>query len=260
VKISLCLPVKGRSRWLQQALFSVLLQGHENYELVIQDCDEKNPVTENAEVRRVFDLFNGRVSVRVERDLGIFDGVNRALARATGSIMYFMCSDDLICPGALEAVNDFFERERFGGPTWIYGQTVSADVTGRTLGIDGEQVSYERLLRGNCIGQPSVFWSRAMMDLAGVFDLRYRHAADYDLWLRMWRYVEPTFLNQTLGVHRHHDAQNTRVNSQATELEAQKISLRHQTLAPVMQRARNVWQCRKAYGGSYDSSLLDRGI
>lgn len=247
MKISICLPVKGRSKFLRQALFSILLQGHEDYELVIQDGDEDSPITDDGEVRAVLALFGGRLNLTVGRDGGIFPAVNACLRRATGDILYFFCSDDLICPGALDAVSAAFEAERFGGPFWLYGQTISADVSGRTLGIDGQQETRERLLMRNRLGQPATFWNRRLMELAGAFDLRYRHAADYDLWLRFWGYAEPMFLPQTLGVHRHHDGQNTRVYAAATEAEAQKISTRHRFLGDVIKRARNVREARRRY-------------
>lgn len=88
-----------------------------------------------------------------------------------------------------------------------------------------------------------------MMSLAGMFDTRYAHASDYDFWLRMWRYREPIYLNQKLGVFCHHPGQNTQVNAAATEAEAKKISLRHQYLGDVIQKANNLFQWRKSYEG-----------
>lgn len=255
MKISIVLPVKGWPKFLRQALLSILLQGYEHYEVVIQDCGVDAPVTAEGEVRRILGLFDGRERIYVERDRGIFDGVNRGLHHASGDVFYFMCSDDLLVPGSLEGVVEALRNDRFGGPRWLYGKTISADVTGKPLGVDGEPVTYAQLLEHNRIGQPAVFWNRQLMDLAGVFDPRYRHAADYDLWLRFWGYVEPVFLNQELGVHRHHDGQNTRVYANATENEAKRISTRYRNFGPLLQRARNEFQARRAYAGASSSDL-----
>jgi hypothetical protein len=169
------------------------------------------------------------------------------LKRATGDVLVFFCSDDLFCPGALHAVNEVFERERFGGPFWLYGRTISADITGRTLGIDGNPSTYEELLQHNCIGQPSTFFNRQIMEMDGIFDPRYRHAADYDLWLRFWRRTEPYFLDQTLGIFRHHEKQNTTAQREAVEAEAKRISARHQRLGGVIQAARNTQNTLRHY-------------
>ncbi|MHB8501515.1 MAG: glycosyltransferase [Candidatus Acidiferrales bacterium] len=248
MKISICMPVFGRSRMLRQALFSILGQGHADVELVLQDGDVKAPVAEDPAVQSVLALFENSLRYFVGCDRGIFDAVNLALRQSTGDILYFACCDDLLCPGALEAVNVEFERERFGGPHWVYGQTISADHTGKTLGIDGAPTTYEKLLEKNRLGQPAVFWNRKMMALAGMFDPRYKHAADYDLWLRFWARREPTYLDQTLGIFRHHAAQNTNVNSQAVEAEARSISVRHQNFSRIIMNARNTQVTRQAYG------------
>jgi len=174
--------------------------------------------------------------------------------------LYFMCADDLLCPGALTAVNEAFERERFGGPYWVYGQTVSADAAGRTLGVDGALTTLDAMLAHNRLGQPAVFWNRAMMERAGMFDTRYRWAADYDLWLRFWQQRPPEYVGQTLGVFRHHGDNSSQVNAAATDREAAKISARHRTLGGIMERARNTQLARKSYAAPLESSSTLRGI
>jgi glycosyltransferase involved in cell wall biosynthesis len=249
MKISLCMPVFGAAcaKVFCDYVYSVLLQGYDDFELVVQDGDVEKPLAEVSHVKRVLDLLEDRFCYSCGRDRGIFHAANLALARATGDILTFQCSDDLLCPGALIAVNEAFESERFGGPYWLYGQTVSADVTGKTLGIDGELITYQKLLGHNQIGQPSAFWNRQMQELAGKFDPRYRHSADYDLWLRFWERREPLFLNQTLGIFRHHAEQASNVNAVELEKEAKRISMRHQSFSGLITSARNVQVARRAY-------------
>jgi len=249
MKISLCMPIFGASRTkvFCDAVYSILLQGYDDFELVVQDGNVEAPLERVGIVGKVLDLLQDRFSYSVGSDRGIFDGLNKSLKRATGEILYFMCSDDLLCPGALIAVNEAFERERFGGPYWLYGKTISADVSGKTLGIDGEITTYEKLLERNRIGQPATFWNRKMMDLAGMFDPRYKHSADYELWLRFWERREPEFLDQTLGVFRHHDDQHSNVNATKIDIEAKKISQRHRSFRDMIMKTRNLALARRTY-------------
>lgn len=232
---------------LCQALLSFLIQDHKDTEIVVKDGGVREPVGDDPQVKRIFDLFDGRIKYECSEDRGIFDAANRALRLATGDILYFACSDDLLCPGALIAVNEVFEKERFGGPFWLFGKTISADVTGKTLGIDGTPTTYEKLLQHNQIGQPATFWNRQLLEMDGLFDLRYKHSADYDLWLRFYRRCEPYFLDQTLGIFRHHEQQNTQAQSKAVEEEAKRISIRHQNFGGLIQRARNAQNTLKFY-------------
>jgi glycosyltransferase involved in cell wall biosynthesis len=232
---------------LCQALHSILLQGHDDVELVINDGGPDRPVLQDPLVRQVLNLFGPKQSLEIGHDGGIFHAVNKCLKRATGDILYFMCDDDLLCPGALAAVSEAFERERFGGPYWVYGQTISAHITGRTQGIDGCSTTLDRMLVHNRLGQPAVFWNRNMMNLAGMFDTRFKWAADYDLWLRFWKCREPEFIGQTLGLHRHHEEQATRVNAADVEREAKMISWRQRSLTAVASQARTTLMSRKFY-------------
>jgi len=250
MKISLCMPVFGadRAKVFCDAVYSILLQGYDDVELVVKDGKVTEPLETNALARRALALLADRARVIVGPDRGIFHALNQCLQAATGDILYFMCSDDLLCPGALIAVNEVFQEERFGGPYWLYGKTISADYTGKTLGIDGDLTTYDKLLEHNRIGQPAVFWNRAMMEVAGMFDSRCKHSADYELWLRYWEEREPWFIDQTLGVFRHHPDQYSNVNALKIEVETARISAQHRYFSKEMRRARRTWLARHAYG------------
>lgn len=247
MKISIALPVVGRERMLAQALYSILMQGHENFELLLKDGNPDRPVMDDAEISKILGLMGNRVVYTKSFDKGIFPATNDCLKRASGDILYFMCSDDLLCPGAFQAVSKVFEADRFGGPCWVYGKTISADETGKMLGIDGEATTFDLLLEHNRLGQPSVFWNRQMMNLAGMFDTKIRYAADYDLWLRFWKRRDPVFIDQTLGIFRHHHNQDTHVNMLATEAAANKVSVRHQNFNTNIMKARNAYIEQIAY-------------
>jgi glycosyltransferase involved in cell wall biosynthesis len=249
MRISICLPVKGRPAFFQQALCSILMQGYGDVEIVVKDGNLESPEIYDQGVVKLLSFFRLNLNYRAGKDGGIFPAVNDCLMRSTGDILYFMCDDDLLCPGALASVNAAFERERFPAVHWLYGQTVSADITGKKLGVDGWPTTYEAMLKKNQIGQPSVFWSRGLYEMVGGFDSRYKDAADYDLWLRMWAHREPEFLDQELGVHRHHDRQASRINAKRLEGEAQRISQRHRCLGGEIKRARNIFSAQKVFGG-----------
>ena len=224
-----------------QALYSILLQEHENYEVIIRDDDPIQPINPK--------LPDDRFRYVIESHLGTIAVANATFKYATGDILYLMGSDDLLAPGALYAVNEAFESDRFGGPCWLYGKTVSVSPHLRVQGIDGAPTTFQQLLKANCIGLPSTFWNRKIMNLAGPFDDRYKWAADYDMWLRFWRIREPIFLDQELGVYRHHSPRTSTEKLDEIEKEAAQISWRHTNMGDVLSRARSRWITKRAYGG-----------
>lgn len=238
MKISICLPVIGREKMLFQALCSILYQDHDDWEILLRDGDPLNHVSRDQEIQKLFSVIGDRLRYFVQPKEGIFHAFNDCLRISNGDVLYCMGSDDFLCPGALSAVRRTFEAERFGGPCWAYGQTISIDSTGRITGFDGEPSKYEKIVQKNCVGLPSVFWNRQMMELAGKFDTRYLYATDYDLWLRFWKFRDPIFINRELGMYRHHDKQASVLYSEALEREARKVSERHFYFGDITQKAR----------------------
>lgn len=241
MKISICIPAMGRERLVLQAMHSILLQEHEDYEVIIRDDDPKNPINPT--------LPDSRFRYVIESHLGTMAVANATLKHATGDILYLMGSDDLLAPGALYAVNEAFSAERFGGPFWLYGKTVSVDSHLQFQGVDGAPTTFKSLLGANCIGLPSTFWNRQIMNLAGAFDDRYKWAIDYDMWLRFWHICEPLFLNQELGVYRHHSPRVSTEKIEEIEEEVRLISWRHSAMGKIITAARARWLTKQAYGG-----------
>jgi len=250
VKISICIPAFHRERMLVQALYSILIQEHEDYEVIIRDDGSNPPIEKDAGFCGIRPLFGNRLKYVLEPHLGTMAVANAVLKHATGDILYIMGSDDLLSAGALYAVNEAFGAEKFGGPFWLYGKTVSVDSHLRPERTDGAPTTFQQLAKMNRIGIPSTFWNRQIMNLAGPFDPRYKWATDYDMWLRFWRIREPIFLNQELGIYRHHSPRMCTEKTEEVEKEARCVSLRHSMMGDVIQRARNRWITRRAYGGN----------
>ena len=241
MKISVCLPVFGREKMLQQAIHSVLLQEHEDWEIIVRDDGSEKRVIDNPQVKKLFDFVGPRLKYFYEPHLATFSRVaNATLKHATGEIFHVMGSDDVLAPSALYTVNQVFQEyyeSTDRAPMWAFGKTLSTKDHLEFDGLDGEPTSYEAMLQKNHIGIPSVFWNRPIMNLVGKFDPRIKWAADYDLWLRFYTVVPPTFINQELGIYRHHNDRMSVERAKEIEVEAKLISQRHQMFKDIMIRA-----------------------
>src|SRR5208282_3644533 len=245
--ISICIPCTNRPRKLFEAICSILMQGVSGIELVLKD-NSAVPVTEDPCVAAALKMLPGSVNYRAGEPLPLFRSVNDCMERATGDIRYFMGDDDLLAPGALISVLETFEGERFPNVFWVVGKTISADQHGRTQGIDGGPTTYEKMLECNRIGGPSVFVGRGIAALTGKFETRYSLAADYDYWLRLWRWREPMFIDRVLGIYRHHEGQTSVTKRDELEREAKMISERHKNFGDLIRNAHAIQQSRPAYG------------
>jgi glycosyltransferase len=121
-----------------------------------------------------------------EPDAGIYDALNKGIARATGEVVGFLHADDVYADGEVLAR----VAAAFADPAVdaVYGDLLyvrKAD-TGRVV-RHWRAGAYDpaRLRRGWMPPHPTLYLRRALYERHGVFDRRYRIAGDYDLMLRM---------------------------------------------------------------------------
>src|SRR5215203_5523737 len=102
-RISIVTPSFNQAPYLEETIRSVLLQGYPNLEYFVFDGGSTDGSVEI--LRRYAAFLDGWVS---ERDKGQSDAINKGLARCTGTIVNWLCSDDLLLPGALFRIAEAF--------------------------------------------------------------------------------------------------------------------------------------------------------
>lgn len=181
-RISLVTCSYQQARFLEATLRSVLDEGYPNLEYIVMDGGSTDGSADI--LRRYSDRLAYWVS---ERDAGQTDALIRGFERATGEIMGWLCSDDLLLPGALESVGEFFSRNP--DVDVVYGDAVWIDEAGHLIRTKKE-MGFNRfvfLFDHNYIPQPSLFWRRRVYDRVGGLDRRFDLAMDGDLWERFSR-------------------------------------------------------------------------
>lgn len=121
-----------------------------------------------------------------EPDGGIYFGLNKGLALASGEAVGFLHSDDVYAnPEVLARVARAFADPAVEA---VYGDLVyvAAEDTSRVIRYwRAGDYRPQRLRSGWMPPHPTLFLRRSLYERLGVFDTRYRIAADYDLMLRM---------------------------------------------------------------------------
>jgi glycosyltransferase len=178
---------------------SVLSQTYPEIEYLVIDggsCDQT--------LSRI-DSYRGRISKVVsEKDQGIYDALNKGIALSSGEIIGFLHSDDRFAhPQVIERMVETLVRD---GTDGVYS--------------DLEYVRSEKVLRhwksapfrpgllsrGWMPPHPTLYLRRSVYDRVGLFDLRYRIAADYDFILRAftrpdlrWSYLPEVTVQMETG-------------------------------------------------------------
>lgn len=188
-RISIVTPSFNQGRFIEETILSVRNQGYPNLEHIVMDGGSTD------ETMAIVDRYrDGLARVVSEKDEGQSDAINKGFKLATGDILTWLNSDDMLAPGALGAMALAFHRsgaDLVAGECRIYKDGVLSQrhltscedgplPLDELLDIDGHW------LEGRFFYQPEVMFTRAIWEKAGGHvrtDLY--HSMDYELWCRM---------------------------------------------------------------------------
>ena len=180
MKITVVTAVLNRSGTIAHTISSVQEQTHKDVEHIIQDGQSTDGTLD--EIRN---KLNDQILLVSEPDSGIYDGINKGIARATGDIVGLLHSDDFFGgPATLEKIAAAFDQE---GVVGVYGdlQYVSASDPKRVIRYwrSGE-FDRRKLAQGWMPPHPTLYLRREVFERWGVYDTSFKTAADYEAILR----------------------------------------------------------------------------
>ncbi|MFV0445249.1 MAG: glycosyltransferase family 2 protein [Planctomycetaceae bacterium] len=207
-RISIVTPSYNQTVYIEETICSVLEQGYPNLEYIIVDGGSTDGSVEI--IRKYEKHLAWWVS---EKDNGQPHAINKGWRRSTGDVLGWLCSDDLLTPGALNSVADQFERSAVD---WVTGATELFDANGfRRIVMPRTDllrlwVDRARLVRGYSFGQPSTFIRRRLFEAVGVLNESLHYSFDHEYWCRA-RLVgfEPTTIAEVLSSYRLHEKSKT---------------------------------------------------
>lgn len=120
---SIVTPSFRNSNWLKLCIASVADQSV-SLEHIVQDAQSDDGTLD-------WLLKDSRVRPHVEKDEGMYDGINRGLRRTAGDIVAYLNCDEQYLPGALAAVERFFSQHP--DTEVAFAHTVAVDPAGEYL-------------------------------------------------------------------------------------------------------------------------------
>jgi len=210
-RISVVVPSYNQAAFLPAALDSLLGQQYPDLEILVMDGGSTDG---SADVLRAYaPQLTAWVS---ESDRGQSHAINKGMTQATGDVLTWLNSDDLLLPGALQAVGEIFAA--FPRVQWLTGQPANLGADGALRHFPMKTARWRGVIRrgwyhGRALGfirQEGTFWRRALWEQAGgQVDEARHYTMDYDLWRRFARYAPLVAVDQTLAAFREHPAQKT---------------------------------------------------
>ncbi len=179
-KVSIVTPSFNQAPFLEETMRSVLGQDYTNIEYLVMDGGSSDDSV--AIIRK----YESRLAYwQSQKDKGQTDAINQGFARASGDILAWLNSDDVLLPGAVSAAVKALETHKNAG--MVYGDALLINAEGKKIGnFPAAQTDYAKLRRGYVhIPQQASFFRADLWKQVGPLDPSFYFAMDYDLWVRL---------------------------------------------------------------------------
>lgn len=230
---SVVVPNLNNARFLEQTLDSLAAQHAPDLDVVIIDGGSTDGSVELIE-RWASEHGARWIS---EPDDGQAQAINKGFRMATGEILTWINSDDLLHPTAVSTVVREFNADQ--NLEFLWGFCLEIDADGRPLRILNSAVRTDLADLGrtrNFIPQPATWYRRSVIDRFGSLDESYHFAFDYEFFLRLAGRVDARFLPEILAMFRVHSSSKTVSQTGAFGPEA--------------------WRAFRSHGGSLRSAFV----
>ena len=226
-KISIITVSYNASVTIADTIKSIIAQKYPNIEYIVVDGGSTDGTVDI--IRKYEDHIHAWVS---ESDNGIYDAMNKGIAMATGDVIGILNADDIYAHEyAVQQVAAIFEDSSIA---CCYGDLVyvSEDLTQTVRYWKSSPCDQSLFSKAWIPPHPTFFVRKEEYERCGIFDLRYKLAADYELMLRfLWKfklkaaYIPDTLIKMRLGGATNNSLKNILHGNMEIYAAAKKIGL-----------------------------------
>lgn len=177
--ISIVTPTYNYAHFLERTMKSVIYQGYPELEYIVQDGGSSDNTIE------IVKKFKHHIKhFESKKDNGQSHAINLGFQQATGEIMAYLNSDDILLPGTLDYIANFFSIHP--KVDVVYGHRLTINEDDQVVGEWIMPPHNEEAMRwADYIPQETLFWRRSIWEkVGGQADESLQFAMDWDLLLR----------------------------------------------------------------------------
>jgi glycosyltransferase involved in cell wall biosynthesis len=213
---SIVTPSFNQARFLPETIDSILGQGYPHLESIVIDGGSSDGS------REVLEGYDDRLGFWSSKpDRGPADAINQGLARATGEVVSWLGSDDVLAADAVwEAARLFRDDPELD---LVYGNALYIDENSKLFLADhGHQRTglYHGAMQPvdkvpaywkyiHAVPQPTVFFRRRLLERCGMLDESYKFIFDFELFWRFAQQAKVVKLERTQAFYRIHTHSKT---------------------------------------------------
>ena len=224
-RITIVTPSFNQAAYVVATVRSVFMQRYPELEYIFMDGGSTDGTVER--LRPYRDRF---AHFQSGKDAGQSAAIADGLLRSTGDIMAYLNSDDVLLPGALAFVADYFGRHP--DVDFIYGNRAIIDPANLVTGHWILPPHSNFLMRHYALmPQETCFWRRSLWQRAGNIDESFHFAMDFELFGRMMRHGRFRHVPRFLAAFRSHpEAKTSRQMMSVGVSEVSRVYAKHRLL------------------------------
>ncbi len=236
-KVSIITPSYNQGNFIGATIESVLAQTYPNIEYILIDGGSTD------DTMAVVEQYRDRIDIVVhERDRGQSDAINKGFRLATGDLVGWINSDDLLYPDCVERIVELYKNHPDG--TIFYSASSDwIDADGQITGTRYLPIPDRDFLLNRCadIVQQGSFYTTQYVREVGYVDETIHYCMDLDLWLRLST-KGPIYQTNgpALAAFRRWEATKTSTGGRHFQDDIRRVLRRHGA-SPIARTIRKAW-------------------
>lgn len=187
-KLSIIISVLNARKVLENCINSILNQDYKDFELIIIDGGSFDGTVE------ILKNYSDRISFwNSEKDTGIYNAWNKALAKASGEWICFIGSDDILLPNSLTKL---IAKAEYPAVNFVSSRVMMVNDDGEEFGSIGKPWNFQNLSRGLGVVHCGALHHHTLFIKYGLFDDTYKIAGDFEFLVRVGKNIKSSFMNE----------------------------------------------------------------
>lgn len=197
ILVSIITVTYNSEQTLEDTIQSIINQSYKNIEYIIIDGGS----TDNT--LNIIEKYKQHISYWIsEPDKGIYDAMNKGIQKAKGELIGIINSDDWYEKDIISTVVSKYKKY---GDNCIYHGNIKFHYNNGLIEWKKPQLNLNKFYRGTILFHPTFFVPKKLYTRIGLFDIKFKIAADYDFMIRSYKegikyiYIDKYISNMRAG-------------------------------------------------------------